>query len=300
MRYTILICLLLTLMYGPSTPAQDVTPTHQSIAYDDDDPAQVLDVYLAESDQPVPAMVYIHGGGWAAGSKSNLPTWLKKGVNENRFSVVAVEYRFTQVAPHPAQTNDCLRAIQFTRHHSSQWNIDSNRLCATGGSAGGHLSLYVALHDDIAQSESADPVQRTSSRVACAVGFAGPTDWNLLSTLEHKHPAYRKLLGYEPDTPFADLKMDQVEDVSPLSFASEDDPPIMIIHGDADTIVPVEHARRLHKKLRSIGVKTELVIVKGASHAIAGAGGSAPQVPAFIAQAEVFVEQAFAMIPSRL
>ena len=292
-----MLALPLNLVLFATVSAQHLKLTYANVAYDDKDSAQVVDAYLAQSDEPLPAMIYIHGGGWAAGSKSKLPAWLQRGVRENRFSVVAVEYRFTQVAPHPAQTNDCLRAIQFTRLQSKKWNIDPHRLCATGGSAGGHLSLYVALHDDVSNPEATDLVQRESSRVACAVGFAGPTDWNLLASIEHNHPAYRVLIGHKPGTPFAELKSDQVKDVSPFSFVSKDDPPIMIVHGDADTIVPIEHARRLYERLKATGIQSELIVVEGASHAIAGAGGASPVSPPFIKRAESFVEQVFATAP---
>ncbi len=252
-------------LFGPAA-------AHKNVAYDDDDAAQKLDVYLAKSDKPVPAMVYIHGGGWRAGSKNRVPGWLMAAVREGAFSVVSVEYRFTNVAPHPAQVNDCLRAIQFVRQNAAKWNIDPERIGVTGGSAGGHLSLWVALHDDAADADSTDPVKRQSSRVACAVSFAGPTDWTLLGEIEHKHPAYRQLLGYEPGTPAGEMDAKAKKDVSPISFASEDDPPIMQVHGDKDVTVPIRHARDLHERLKSVGVETELVVVEGATHGVAGAG----------------------------
>ena len=164
--------------------------------------------------------------------------------------MVSVEYRFTDVAPHPAQVNDCLRAIQFVRHNAAKWKIDPQRIGVTGGSAGGHLSLWVALHDDAADAKSNDPVARQSSRVACAVSFAGPTDWSLLGKLEHKHPAYRQLLGYAPGTPANEMDAKAKADVSPISFVSPDDPPIMQVHGDKDDIVPIEHARNMHERLQ--------------------------------------------------
>ncbi len=260
-------------------------PSHGDVAYDDDHASQCVDVYLAKSDTPTPAMIYIHGGGWRAGSKKNVPAWLRAFVAAGKLSVVAVEYRFTDVATHPAQVNDCLRAIQFVRQNAKKWNIDPQRLGVTGGSAGGHLSAYVALHDDAAKADSAAPVARQSSRVACAVSFAGPTDWSLLSSIEHKHPAYRQLIGYEPGTPAKELKSSLVRDVSPISFASKDDPPIMQVHGDKDNIVPIKHASNLHKKLESIGVTTELVVVAGGSHSVAGAQGP------FAKRATKFVQQ---------
>lgn len=255
---------------GPKLPA-----SFKDVAYDDEDAAQKLDVYLAESDAPLPAMIFIHGGGWRGGSKNAVPGWLLNAVREKWLSVISVEYRFTNVAPHPAQVNDCLRAIQFVRHNAAKWKIDPQRIGVTGGSAGGHLSLWVALHDDTADRDATDPVRRQSSRVACAVSFAGPTDWSLLERLEHKHPAYRQLLGYEPGTPAGEMDSEAKTDVSPISFASKDDPPVMQVHGDKDDIVPIAHARNLDERLKRLGVETELVIIAGANHGVAGAG---PQV----------------------
>ena len=261
----------------PASPSfgqdRNVIPAPRDVAYDDDHASQCVDVYLTKSDKPTPAMIYIHGGGWRAGSKNNIPGWLKTFVADGQLSVISVEYRFTDVATHPAQVNYCLRAIQFVRHNAGEWNIDTQRLGVTGGSAGGHLSAYVALHDDVADAKSGDPVQRHSSRVACAVSFAGPTDWTLLSSIEHRHPAYRQLIGYEPGTPAADLASKLVKDVSPISFASKDDPPIMQVHGDKDDIVPIQHASNLHQKLKTLGVESELVVVPGGNHGVAGAGG---------------------------
>lgn len=254
-------------------------PAHRDIAYDDEHASQCVDVYLAKSDVPTPAMIYIHGGGWRAGSKQNIPSWLKSFVAEGKLSVVAVEYRFTDVATHPAQVNDCLRAVQFVRHNAAKWNIDPERLGVTGGSAGGHLSAYVAVHGDIANAESDNSVERQSSRVSCAVSFAGPTDWSLLGSIKHVHPAYRQLIGYEPGTPAAELKASLVTDVSPISFVSKDDPPIMQVHGDKDDIVPLKHASNLHEKLELAGVETELVVVAGGNHGVAGAGNEVSKRP---------------------
>ncbi len=258
-----------------SAIAQQISATHKDVAYDDEHEAQKLDVYLAKSERPTPAMIYIHGGGWRAGSKNRVPAWLLSVVQKGELSVVSVEYRFTDVAPHPAQTNDCIRAVQFVRQNAAKWNIDPRRLGTTGGSAGGHLTLWVALHDDAADADSDDPVERQSSRVACAVSFAGPTDWSLLSELEHKHPAYRQLIGSAPGTPADELDPKAKIDVSPISFVSKDDPPVLQVHGDKDDIVPLKHASKMNERLKSVGVTSELFVVEGANHGVAGAG---PQV----------------------
>jgi acetyl esterase/lipase len=233
--------------------------------------AQRLDVYLPESPVPTPVVVFIHGGGWRGGSKNGVPGFLAAAVREGWLAVVSVEYRFTDVAIHPAQGNDCLRAIQFVRSKAQEWGIDATRLGVTGGSAGGHLSLWVALHDDVANPAAADPVERESSRVSCVVNFAGPTDWGLLSAMEHKHPAYRQLLGYAPGTPAADMSEALKTSVSPITYVSADDPPVLQVHGSADDIVPIEHARNLDARLRASKVDAELYVVEGGNHGVAGA-----------------------------
>ncbi len=247
-------------------------PTHKVVPYATEHPAQRLDVYVAKSDEAKPVMIFYHGGGWRAGSKSRVPGFLRRAVEQGWLSVVAVEYRFTNVATHPAQVNDCLRAIQFIRHKAKKWNIDAERMGATGGSAGGHLSMYVALHDDIANPNAADPVAQLSSRVSCAVPFAGPTDWSLLKTIEHKHPAYRQLIGHTPGTPVDEMDAKRMTNVSPISHVSADDPPVMVVHGDSDAIVPYIHATEMVEALKAVQVETELVTLKGGGHNVAGAG----------------------------
>lgn len=247
-------------------------PDFKDVAYDDEHAAQILDVYLAKSDEPAPCMVYIHGGGWRGGSKNRIPGFLAKANAEGWLAVVSVEYRFTDVETHPAQVDDCARAIQFVRANAAKWKIDPKRIGVTGGSAGGHLSAYVALQDDEADPDSDDPVAKLSSRVSFAIPFAGPTDWGLLSTIKHDHPAYRQLLGYEPGTPAAEMSAELKKDVSPLSFVSKDDPPVLIVHGDADVIVPYEHATVLEAALKEAGVEVEVFRVEGGKHGVAGAG----------------------------
>jgi len=264
---------LIVFIFSSSAVGKDrLKPTLKDVAYGGEDPAQVLDLYQPESQVTTPVVVHIHGGGWKGGSKNSVPAYLLRAVQEGWLSVVSVEYRFTDVATHPAQVNDCMRAIQFVRSQASEWNIDPTRLGVTGGSAGGHLSLWIALHDNVADPKSDDPVEKESSRVSCAVGVAGPTDWSLLGEIEHAHPAYRQLIGYEPGTPAEEMASEKMTDVSPISFASKDDPPILIVHGDADSIVPVEHAERLQAALEEISADSELFIVEGGKHDVAGAG----------------------------
>jgi len=177
------------------------------------------------------------------------------------------------VAIHPAQVEDCRRAVQFVRSKAREWNLAPEKIAVCGGSAGAHLSLWLALHDDAASPEAKDPVERESSRVTCVIGYAGPTDWNLLGEIPHAHPAYRQLLGYEPGTPTEEMAPEKIAGVSPITYASKDDPPVLLVHGDADVIVPIQHARVLHDRLKQKGAESELFVVEGGRHNVAGAGG---------------------------
>jgi len=277
---------LLAIFIASSVLASAAKPDFKDVAYDKIHKAQVIDVYQAKSEKLAPVMVYIHGGGWRGGSKNRIPGFLARAHAEGWLAVVSVEYRFTDVAIHPAQVDDCARAIQFVRRNAEKWKLDTTRMGVTGGSAGGHLSAYVALQDDEARPDSADPVERQSSRVSFAIPFAGPTDWGLLGKVAHQHPAYRQLLGYEPGTAAGEMSKKLKDDVSPLSFVSKDDPPVLIVHGDADVIVPFEHATVLQTALRKASVPVELFRVKNGRHNVAGAG-----VPATADRATAFMRQ---------
>ena len=132
---------------------------------------QVLDFYPAKSDKRTPVVFYIHGGGWQNGDKKTNPKpFLDKGI-----SVVAINYRYVKNGveekiepPVKAPLEDAARALQFVRSKAAEWNLDKKRIGATGGSAGGCSSLWLAFHDDLADPNSKDPIARESTRLYCA------------------------------------------------------------------------------------------------------------------------------------
>ena len=260
----------------PSRPA----PDHRDLAYGPHaNKGQRLDIYQAKSDKPAPVMVWIHGGGWSAGSKNYVPGYLFTEILPAGVTIVSFEYRFSQVAPHPAQVNDVTRAIQWLRANAKKYNIDPKRVGVMGSSAGGHLSLILATRDESRDPKSDDPVRHQSSRVAFAVGQAGPTDFMLLKdrSLEdgHRHPAYRTLFGHDARADLQSLPSAPLKDASPITFASRDDPPVMICHGTADRIVPVRHAAVLHSALKKAGAPSETMIIEGAGHGLGLSGRKA-------------------------
>lgn len=131
-----------------------------------------LDIWTAPGDGPRPLVVFIHGGGWTRGEKS-FPSGRRQAFLNNGISVAAINYRLSSDAPLPAPVYDAARAIQYLRSRAEEFNIDPDRIAVTGNSAGGCTSLWLALHEDLADPESEDPIARQSTRVvAAAMGSA--------------------------------------------------------------------------------------------------------------------------------
>jgi arylformamidase len=153
--------------------AKQLVPTHANVSYGPH-AMNVLDFWKAKGNGPRPLLVYIHGGGWVGGDKKqNVKTirpYLEKGI-----SYAAINYRLTGQAPLPAPVHDAARAIQFIRSKAVEWNINTTRIALTGGSAGACTSMWILLHDDLANPKSDDPVQRESTRVTAAAVAGGQT-----------------------------------------------------------------------------------------------------------------------------
>jgi len=247
-----------------------------------------LDAYLVKSDTPTPVLIFIHGGGWSGGDKRGVPQFVKPPLFDASISIVSINYRLSGQAPYPAQVDDCTRGVQFVRSKAKDWNIDPNRIALIGASAGGHLSLWVGLHDDRKNPDAADPVERQSSRVSCIVNYFGPTDFGLLAKIEHRHPAYLMLFGRKPGESADEIPKSLIEAASPITYVSSDDPPVFTAHGTADRIVPQNHALLLIEKLKKKGVTTENYILKGGNH---GLWNRSPDWPDFRAATIEFLQK---------
>ncbi|UCC99655.1 MAG: PQQ-binding-like beta-propeller repeat protein, partial [Phycisphaerales bacterium] len=151
---------------GRSEPRPSLMPTHANVRYGPHE-RNVLDLYLAQSRTSTPLVLYIHGGGFRGGDKRSLNAGEAKSFLNAGFSVAAINYRLTDTAPAPAAYLDCARALQFLRHHATQWNINPKLVASTGGSAGAGTSMWLAFHDDLADPDSDDPVERQSTRLTC-------------------------------------------------------------------------------------------------------------------------------------
>lgn len=219
----------------------------------------------ASSAEPLPAVLLVHGGGFRAGSReSYLPMAAK--LAEKGYVAATVSYRLAPRHQFPAAVEDVKAAVRFLRANATRFNIDGERICAMGGSAGGHLVLFLGLTADIAEFEGTGPNREQSSRVSCVVNYYGPTDFT---------QSYGKSVDAADVLPLflgGDLKNNrrahQVS--SPLNWVTPRAAPTLSIHGTEDTYVAYEHSVWLTERLLAAGVPAELETISGAGHGFRG------------------------------
>ena len=195
---------------GPGARAALPTPTHATVKYRPHK-SNVLDLWLAKSDRPTPLLVFIHGGGFVGGDKRQARPDAIKRCLEAGVSFMSINYRFRKDAPVQDILRDAARAIQFIRLNAVQYNLDPKRIASYGGSAGAGTSLWLAVHDDLADPRSDDSVLRQSSRIVAAGCINGQATYDLVE--------WQQLIGkFKPE-----WYQGPDEDVKFYHFKSRDD-----------------------------------------------------------------------------
>jgi len=265
--------------YADSVPQ----PTLSAVRYGDHE-RNILDFWKAPSDTPTPLVFVIHGGAWRNGSKERLSrvvdavALLKEGI-----SVVAINYRYVRQAqglepPVKAPLYDAARALQFVRNKADEWNIDKERIAATGSSAGACSSLWLLYHDDLADPKSQDPVARESTRLTCAAVNNAQTTLDPLQMKEWTPNSNYGGHAFGIDG-FGEFLADRenilpwIQEYSPYALVSTDDPPVYLSYKSPPSIGEVQkdptHTANFGVKLQEhceeLGVKCELVYPR-ASH----------------------------------
>jgi acetyl esterase/lipase len=271
---------------APAKPA--IEPTFANVAYGTHE-RQVLDFYQAKSSRPTPLLFFIHGGGWVSGDKGGRTGASVKQYLDAGISVVSINYRYSwqaQIAgvkpPVKAPLEDAARALQFVRSKAKEWNIDKQRIGASGGSAGACSSLWLAFHKDMADPKSKDPIARESTRLWTAAvsgaqtsldpkelkewtpnsrygghafGFMDPND------IKDRDKHFDEFLAHREEV------LPWIKEYSPIEHVSNDDPPVYLIYSSApalgqeqkDPTHTANYGVKLQEKCKAAGIECELV-----------------------------------------
>lgn len=234
-----------------------------------------LDVYLPTAPGPRvgrPAVVAIHGGGWRGGSKRDLKPMAIQ-LAERGYVVVAIDYLLSRPGRPSWPTNfeDTQEAIRWVRRHAADYGINSGQIAALGVSAGGHLAALLGTHPDSpvdpdahdrSHTQASGSLSDVSARVQAVVDFYGPADLAApQSSLTLPSTPVSLLIGGT----FEDMA-GRLEAASPVTHVSSDDPPMLLIHGRDDRLVPLDQSRAFASRLDKAGVVHRLIEVDDAAH----------------------------------
>jgi acetyl esterase/lipase len=256
--------------------------------------ALTMDLFTPKKNANGAAVILVVSGGWFS-DHTMINFVMGQSGNElvkRGYTVFAVVHGSQPRFTIPEAMADLNRAVRFIRYHAKDYKIDPDRIGITGGSAGGHLSLMQGTAGDLGDPKAKDPVERASSRVQAVACFFPPTDFlNYGGSGKYAFARDGVLANFrvamdvrefDPRTKLLERVTDEqkvlelARKISPITHVSTDDPPTLIIHGDADRLVPIEQAEAIVAKLKEAGVPAKLIVKKGAGHGWAGIDKDVP------------------------
>lgn len=218
-----------------------------------------LDVYRHADTvaAPGPVLIHFHGGGWARGARpgdwAGFRPYLAAGL-----SLVTVQYRLAGEARAPAAVQDARCALHWVATNAARLGFDPDRIVVTGTSAGGHLALMAGL---LPAGNDIDSAECRGASAAAILDFYGPTDLTgIASPSGARHPTIANWIGDEAEAAVTERAM------SPVAWLAKDSPPVFIVHGDADPVVPVAQSIEFKRRLDVLAVPSELFVVSGGGH----------------------------------
>jgi len=254
LRWVVVVAALLTCaaQARPPSVARDVVYGHK------DGLALTFDVYRPARANGA-GVISIVSGGWSSSVEmGDLIAQSYPPLNEKGFTVFAVRHGSTPRYPMSEIVADVRRAVRFIRQHAAEYGVDVNRIGVFGGSAGGQLALLLGTTADSGDPSASDAVLRESSRVAAIVAYFPPTDLSRWGNAR-VFPATRTLTQAE------------AAQYSPIRFVSPGSAPTLIVHGDADMVVPMVEGETMYAALSKAGVSASFVRIEGAGHGFSGA-----------------------------
>lgn len=233
--------------------------------------ALLMDIYYPEKPNGY-GVVFISGSGWGSQLSYGAHPLKESGQQniyappllEAGYTVFAINHRATPRFHYPAPVDDAQRAVRFIRHNAGRFGIDPDHISAVGGSSGGHLVAMLGTLNGAGDPNNDDPVERQRSKVQCVVARATPSNF-----LKMNNPAevalllrMRKPRSNEPSS----TEHRVWREASPVFHVSSDDPPFLLIHGDADATVPYEQSVGMQQALKEAGVEVRLFTIPGGGH----------------------------------
>jgi acetyl esterase/lipase len=228
-----------------------------------------LDVYLPEAEAPAgtlrPAVMEIHGGGWVIGDKREQGLPLLGHLAANGWVGFNVNYRLSPAATFPEHLIDLKRALAWIREHADEYGIDPDFIAVTGGSAGGHLTALVGLTAN--DPEYQPGFEDADTSVQAAIPFYGIYDFTDRLKTQVKGFLSMFIEPYVMKAFIAD-EPEKFAKASPIDLVRPDAPPFFVIHGDRDTLAPLEDARLFVERLRETSDQPVVYAeLHGAQHA---------------------------------
>jgi acetyl esterase/lipase/G:T/U-mismatch repair DNA glycosylase len=245
------------------------------------------------SKEPLPVIVFIHGGGWFEGHHNRGIAPLLHFA-ERGYLCVTVEYRLSDEEKFPAQLEDLKTAIRYLRARAKELHLDAQRIGVWGQSAGGHLAALLGTSGGVKELEGTGGWRKFSSRVSAVIDWNGPVDFLEPGELE-------RLMKQKQDEGWKEIAMERLLGglvsenktkavrASPLTYVSRDDPPFLIMHGDEDQTVGLGQSQLLYEALKRAGVDVTFNVIKGAGHF--GVDGISPLQSDFAAMMDAFFDR---------
>lgn len=278
------IALAALLLVGPSAAARAKEPAftrQEDLIYGRKfGTALTLDVFRPTAPANGAGLILVVSGGWFSAHEAINGGFVEDFARRG-YTVFAVVHGSQPKFTIPECIADMQRSVRWVRHRAADFGVDPNRLGIYGGSAGGHLSLMQATAGDVGDPAAKDPVDRVSSRVQAIACFFPPTDFlnygengkialgrGVLENFRAPFDFHDFDAAHNVFIPITDeaKTLDIGRQISPVTHVTADDPPTLIIHGDADELVPIQQAELIVDKLKAAGVPAELVRRPGAAH----------------------------------
>jgi alpha-L-fucosidase 2 len=220
-----------------------------------DGAALLLDANIPEGPGPFPAAIIVHGGGWVRGDRSADVGPLFAPLSRAGIAWFSIDYRLSnEISQFGAAVEDVENAIRFVKAHAKEYRIDPERIALIGESAGGQLAAMAAL----------DPAPGT--QVMAVVALYAPTDLVKLATTSQFVP--KQVRDSLAGTPFAQLVLARLGQLSPIDNIRPGAPPFLLIHGTDDALVPFSQSRAMCERMTAAGGSCELFAVRGGGHGI--------------------------------